>query len=89
MAAQGHDAALATRYAGVVYLAAAAIMFGTTPTLVGRCWFDAAVVDGVVVVVENAADVVVVGVAAGVVAIFVLLIVPFARDHRGIVERIV
>ena len=88
MAAQGHDAALATRYAGVVYLAAAAIMFGTTPTLVGRCWFDAAVVDGVVVVVENAADVVV-GVAAGVVAIFVLLIVPFARDHRGIVERIV
>ena len=88
MAAQGHDAALATRYAGVVYLAAAAIMFGTTPTLVGRCWFDAAVVDGVVVVVENAADVVV-GVAAGVVAIFVLLIVPFARDHRGVVERIV
>ena len=88
MAAQGHDAALATRYAGVVYLAAAAIMFGTTPTLVGRCWFDAAAVDGVVVVVENAADVVV-GVAAGVVAIFVLLIVPFARDHRGIVERIV
>ena len=88
MAAQGHDAALATRYAGVVYLAAAAIMFGTTPTLVGRCWFDAAVVDGPVVVGENAADVVV-GVAAGVVAIFVLLIVPFAPDHRGIVERIV